>query len=56
MEEFIHRENLAIYKRRLAEPHTDAQHEILLRLQAQELAKESLDGTARSTGVRPGPE
>lgn len=40
MEKFIHQENLALYKRRLAEPHTDAQHEILLRLQAEELAKE----------------
>jgi hypothetical protein len=40
MEEFIHLENLALYERRLAEPHTDAQHEILLRLQAEEVAKE----------------
>ncbi len=42
MEKFIHRENLALYKRRLAEPHTDAEREVLLRLLAEEKAKESL--------------
>jgi hypothetical protein len=40
MKEFIHLKNLALYERRLAEPHTDAQPEILLRLQAEEVAKE----------------
>ena len=36
MEKFIHRENLALYKKRLAEPHTDAEREVLLRLLTEE--------------------
>jgi hypothetical protein len=40
MEEFIHRENLALFKRRLAEPHTDVERELLMRLLAEEEAKE----------------
>jgi len=40
MEEFIHQENLALYKRCLAEPHTNAEREIILQLLAEELAKE----------------
>jgi hypothetical protein len=40
MDEYIHRENLALYKKRLEEPHTDAEREILLKLLAGEKAKE----------------
>jgi hypothetical protein len=40
MEKFIHRENLALYKKRLAEPHTDAERSVLLKLLAEEEAKE----------------
>jgi hypothetical protein len=40
MEDFIHRENLALFKKRLAEPHSDAEREILLKLLADEEAKE----------------
>jgi hypothetical protein len=36
---FIQRENLALFKKRLAEPHTATEHEILLKLLAQEEAK-----------------
>ena len=40
MEKFIHRENLTLFKKRLAEAHTDAQGEVLLKLLADEEAKE----------------
>jgi hypothetical protein len=40
MEKFIHRENLALFKKRLAEPHSDAEREVLLKLMADEEAKE----------------
>ena len=40
MEKFVHQENLALLKKRLAEPHTDAEREVLLRLLAEEQAKE----------------
>ena len=39
MEKFIHRENLALFKKRLAEPHSDAEREVLLKLLADEEAK-----------------
>jgi hypothetical protein len=41
MEKVIHRENLALFKKCLAEPHTDAEREVLLRLLADEQAKDS---------------
>lgn len=40
MEKFIHRENLALYKKRLEEPHTEAEREVLLKLLAEEEKKE----------------
>jgi len=40
MDKFIHQENLALYKKCLKEPHTDAEREVLLRLLAEEDAKE----------------
>ena len=40
MEKFIHRENLALFKRRLAESRTDAEREVLRKLLADEEAKE----------------
>jgi len=42
MKKFIHEENLALLKKRLAEPHTDAEREVLLKLLAGEKAKEPL--------------
>src|SRR6476660_7226236 len=36
MEKFIHREHLAIYRKGLAEPHTDAEQEVFLNLLAEE--------------------
>jgi len=41
VEKFIQRENVTIYKKRLAEPHTDAEHKILLKLLADEEAKDA---------------
>jgi hypothetical protein len=40
MEKFIHRENLALFKKRLAEPCDDARRQLLLRLLAEEEARE----------------
>jgi hypothetical protein len=40
MEKFVHRENLALFKKRLAEPHSDAERKVLLKLIADEEAKE----------------
>jgi hypothetical protein len=40
MDEFIHRENLVLFKKRLAESHSDAEREVLLKLLADEKAKE----------------
>ena len=41
MEKFIQRENVTLYKKRLAEPHTDAEHRIILKLLADEEAKDA---------------
>jgi hypothetical protein len=40
LEKYIHRENLTLFKKRLAEPHSDAEREVLLKLLADEEAKE----------------
>jgi hypothetical protein len=40
VENFIHQQNLALFKKRLAEPHTDAQGEVLMKLLTDEQAKE----------------
>ena len=40
MERFIHRENLELFKKRLAEPCDDARRQLLLRLLAEEEARE----------------
>ena len=39
MEKFIHRENLALFRKRLAEPCDDLQRQVLLKLLAEEEAK-----------------
>lgn len=39
-EAFIHRENLVLFRRCLAQPHTDAEREVLLRLLAAEEAND----------------
>jgi hypothetical protein len=39
MEKFIHRENWALFKKRLAEPHSDAER-VLLKLLVDEGTKE----------------
>ena len=41
MEKFIHQQNLALFKKRLAEPHTDAEREMLKKLLTEEQAKEA---------------
>lgn len=41
MERFIQRENIANFKKRLAEPHTDAERRIILKLLADEDAKDA---------------
>ena len=40
MQEFIHQQNLALFKKCLAEPHTDAEREVLRKLLTDEQAKE----------------
>jgi hypothetical protein len=40
MENYIHRENLALFKKRLEEAHTDAERKVLLMLLAEEEANE----------------
>jgi hypothetical protein len=40
MEKFIHQENLALFRKRLAEPHDDAERQVLLKLLAEEEAKD----------------
>jgi hypothetical protein len=42
MDEYIHRENLTLFKKRLAEARTDAEREVILKLLADEEAKEPL--------------
>ena len=41
MEKYIQRENVANFKKRLAEPHTDAERKIILKLLADENAKDA---------------
>jgi hypothetical protein len=36
MEKYIHRENLTLFKKRLADSHSDAEREVLLKLLAEE--------------------
>ncbi len=45
MEEFIHRENLVLFKKRLAEHRTDAERKLLMKLLAEEEAKEPRRGS-----------
>ena len=40
MEKYIHRENLTLFRKRFAESHSDAEREVLLKLLAEEEAKE----------------
>jgi hypothetical protein len=40
MEQFIHQQNLVLFKKRLAEPHTEAEREVLMKLLTDEQAKE----------------
>jgi hypothetical protein len=40
MENFIHTQNLALFKKRLAESRTDAEREVLMKLLTDEQAKE----------------
>ena len=42
MEKFIQRENVALYKKRLAEPQSDTERKIILKLLADEEAKDAL--------------
>jgi hypothetical protein len=40
VEKYIHRENLALLRKRLTEPHDEATHKVLLKLLMEEEAKE----------------
>ena len=40
MEKYIHQQNLALFKKRLAEPYTPAEREVLMELLTDEQAKE----------------
>jgi hypothetical protein len=40
LDKFIHRENLTLFKTRLAEPHDAATHKVLFKLLADEEAKD----------------
>ena len=52
MEKFIRRENLIIFKRRLAEAKTDTQRQMLLKLLADTAAdRPALTGRARGRGT-----
>jgi hypothetical protein len=42
MDKYIHRENLALFKKRLAEARTDAEREVVLKLLTNEEANEPL--------------
>ncbi len=46
IEKFIHQENLALFRKRLAEPHSDAEHKVLLKLLAEEEARDLPQGQA----------
>jgi len=51
MEKFIHQQNLALFKKRLAEPHTDAEREVLMKLLTDEQAKNhrrKMDSSSRA--------
>jgi hypothetical protein len=39
VEKFVQRDNVALYKKCLSEPHTDAEREVILKLLAEEEAK-----------------
>ena len=60
MEKFIRRENLALFKKRLAEAHTNAEREVLLKLLADEEANERPPKNGvlqpRCSAARPGVE
>jgi hypothetical protein len=40
MEKYIHLQNLILFKKRLAEPHSEAERKVILKLLADEEAKE----------------
>jgi len=51
MEEFIHRENLVLFKKCLAEHRTDAERKLLMKLLAEEEAKEQPPQRLCRTGL-----
>ena len=42
MEKYIHRENLTLFKKRLAESHSNAEREVLLKLLAEERLRQAI--------------
>ena len=42
MEKYIHRENLTLFKKRLAESHSNAEREVLLKLPAEERLRQAI--------------
>ena len=51
MDKFIHRENLALYRKRLAEGPDDATREVILKLLAEEEAKDGADRSSRQVAA-----
>ena len=51
MEKYIHQQNLALFKKRLAELHTPAEREVLMKLLTDEQAKEPLSKMEFSSRV-----
>ena len=47
MEKYVHRANLALFKKRLAESHSEAERQMLLKLLADEKAKEPPPGNLK---------
>jgi hypothetical protein len=50
MEKFIHRENLALYRKRLAEAKDNATRNVILKLLAEEEAKDGLGPNGQGNG------
>ena len=42
MEKYIHRENLTLFKKHLAESHSNAEREVLLKLLAEERLRQAI--------------
>ena len=52
MDEYVHRQNLTLFKKRLAEARSDAERKVILKLLADEEAKEPLLKKSHPQAVR----